>query len=76
MRKTVSYNDNISATLVSRSGKLLASLYDSGFSSVPCVCSAVCAKANGKCLLGAEVRINNLTKDWYDYYTVDGRRKR
>lgn len=76
MRNIVKYGDEIKAALVSKNGKLLASMRDNGFLSAGQICITVCALTNGRYdLRGAEVQIHNLTRDWIGYYTVGGRKK-
>lgn len=71
----VSVNDTIKAVATDKNGKFLASVYDSGFSSIDGVIGALIQKAGGWCRPIHEVSIHNLDKDWFDYYTVNGKKK-
>lgn len=72
-RNRISKKDTIKAYSYNRYGKLISIVYDSGFHTIASVISVLKQKAI--CSSVHEVAIHNQDKEWYCYYTSDGKKK-
>ncbi len=65
--------DTVKAMSFDKDGRLVCSLYDSGFRSVGGVISALLDKGSGWARKISNVSILNEDRGWYGRYSVNGR---
>lgn len=69
----ISVQDTINAHAYNKSGKLVATVYDSGFSTVGQVINELQRKCSGSSHV-AELSINNEDKEWLNWYKPSGKK--
>lgn len=74
MRNIIKEKDEIKAFSIDRNGKIIASLYDSGFSSVSAVISEISRRGSGWMKEIKEIGIENKSRGTYARYNKQGRR--
>lgn len=74
MRNIIKEKDEIKAFSFDRNGKIIASLYDSGFTSVNDVISSLSQRGAGWLKEIKEISIHNLSRETYARYNKQGRR--
>lgn len=74
MRNIIKEKDDIKAYSFDRNGKILASVYDSGFSSVKSVIAELSRRGSGWMKEIKEISIENESRDTYARYNKQGRR--
>lgn len=75
MKLTIKRQDTIKATSYDKEGHVISSIYDSGFSRIDQVISALTCKGSGWLKTIKEVEIINEETGEYGWYTASGRRK-
>ena len=71
-KNRVNENDTITAHSYDKNGKIIASLYDSGFNSIQGIIDTISDKGSGELRKIREVFITNETKGWIGRYTSNG----
>lgn len=74
-RNRISEKDCIKAHSFDREGKILATVYDSGFTCISSVISTLKSKGSGWLRPIYEVSIYNIDKDWSARYDKNGKLK-
>lgn len=74
MRNIIKEKDEIKAFSFDRNGKIIASLYDTGFTSVNDVISSLSQRGAGWLKEIKEISIHNLSRETYARYNKQGRR--
>lgn len=74
IKNVIKENDDIKAYSFDRNGKIIASLYDSGFSSVAAVISELSRRGSGWMKGMKEISIENKSRCTYARYNKQGRR--
>lgn len=74
IKNVIKENDEIKAYSFDRNGKIIASLYDSGFSSVAAVISELSWRGSGWMKGMKEISIENKSRCTYARYNKQGRR--
>lgn len=69
----ISEKDTIRAKAFNKRGQLIATVYDSGFSTVKQVLSRLSERCSGISRM-VEAQIVNEDKEWSDYYTPSGKK--
>lgn len=73
-RNRISTKDTIKATSFDINGKIISSIYDSGFSSIREVRYTLTTKGSGQLRKIKYITINNEDKCWYGMYLPSGRK--
>lgn len=74
IRNIIREKDEVKASSFDRHGKMIASLYDSGFSSVSAVISELSRRGSGWMKEIKEISIENKSRCTYARYNKQGRR--
>lgn len=74
IRNIIKEKDEIKAYSFDHNGKIIASLYDGGFSSVGAVISELSRRGSGWMKDIQEISIENKSRDTYARYNKQGRR--
>ena len=74
-RMIIRPQDTIKARLFDKKGKIIASVYDSGFCTVSQVIDALKSRTINPHSL-KNVAIYNMDRDFYNYYTLSGKKLR
>lgn len=72
-RNRIIKNDEIKASAIDCNGKLISSLYDSGFTSIHEVISELSRRGSGCPKEIKEVRIHNVSRESYVIYNAKGK---
>lgn len=70
----ISENDTITATSYDKNGNSIAVIYDSGFTSISSVITALCIKGSGWLKKIERISILNEDKSWIGYYKTNGKK--
>ena len=71
-RNRIGYNDTIKAHSYDANGKMIAQVYDSGFTTIESVARRLSEKGSGWLRKISEIDISNEDKEWYGCYKVAG----
>ena len=71
-RNRIGYNDTIKAHSYDANGKMIARVYDSGFTTIESVARRLSENGSGWLREISEIDISNEDKEWYGCYKVAG----
>lgn len=74
MRNRISVTDIIKAISYDNNDHIIASVYDSRFKNISQVISTISNKGGGWLKKIKCISIKNEDKEWFDYYTLSGRK--
>lgn len=72
----ISEKDTIKVFSLDKQGKVIASLYDSGYTNIKSVIHDLSVKGSGWLKKIHEVQIHNIDKEWNAHYDIRGKIKR